>query len=133
MRGLIIKDRWSTLILNGSKIYELRSRKNTIINEKIYVLNPKDVHYKCVGEVEFNDNVLIFDETYTTEEKLNGLINTFEYHRVPNDFYADLISKKRLYGWKISKCIKYPCCFKYKYQKGCQTWIKNVQFEQQLN
>lgn len=110
MRGLIIKEKWANLILNGEKTVELRG-SNTKIRGKIGII--KSSTGMVWGEAELIDSFLLDRTKY---EELR------DKHKVDMDF--DDIKYENTYAWILKNPKKYDVPVPYNHKKGCIVWVK---------
>lgn len=109
MKGLIIKQKWAELILNGLKTMELRGN-NTKIRGTIGIVisGTKQVY----GTVDLIDCLPLNKEYYE---------NNKEKHKV-NLRYEEL-PYKNTYGWILENHKLYDKPIPYNHKKGCVIWV----------
>jgi predicted transcriptional regulator len=109
MKGLIIKQRWAELILDGHKTMELRGN-NTKIRGTIGVIisGTKQVY----GTVDLIDCLLLNKESY---------YNNKDKHKV--DLEYEELSYKNTYGWILDNPKLYAKPISYIHKKGCVIWV----------
>lgn len=110
MKGLIIKEPWANLILEGQKNMELRG-SNTKIRGKIGII--KSGSKKVFGTVELIDCIQI-----TNRDDYNSYR---ENHMVSCEF--EDITYKKLYGWILKNPIEFKEPITYEHKLGCVIWV----------
>lgn len=109
MKGLIIKPKWADLILDGWKTMELRG-SNTNIRGTIGII--KSGTQKVYGTVDLVDCVKL-DET--------NFYRMISNHQVKEKF--EDIPYENLYGWVLSKPVRYNEPVAYDHKQGCVIWV----------
>ncbi|MDF2879571.1 MAG: hypothetical protein K0R54_128 [Clostridiaceae bacterium] len=117
MDGLIIKKKYSELILNGFKIWEIRG-SNTKKRGTFYL-------------IESGSNLIVgqFDLIDSQPLTMIDYNNNFNKHRISiEDFsFNDLLKKyKTPYKWIVKNPVKYENPISYKHPRGAIIWVKNL-------
>ena len=119
MKGLIIKEKWANLILNGDKTIEIRS-SNTKHRGKfgIVISGTK----KVWGTAELVDAIPLTKELFEVELK--------DKHKVDLSFneLTDLYPKP--YGWVIKNVEKFDEPIPYNQKKGAIIWV-NIDWDEE--
>src|SRR4051812_29561293 len=86
MKGLIVREPWIDLLLDGAKTWELRTTRTTIRGEIALIRQGSG----CVeGVAKLVDSLLPLDA--------EGLAESFPFHRVPKGEQASVLSR----GWTV--------------------------------
>ena len=112
MKGLIIKEHWVDLILEGKKTWEIRG-SNTKIRGKISLI--KSGTGQIFGECELVDSFEcdILDMYVGNHE---------EKHCIP--FGQGIkISYKKTYAWVMKNPVRYDKPIHYKHPQGAVIWV----------
>lgn len=116
MEGLIVKQPFADLIIDGQKEWELRSRSppNEKIKKELFLLSSGMVlgKIKITNHWELNSNELL-----KNQEKHCSSIN------LDDEFYSHV--------WEIQVTKKYSKPKKYGHPMGARVWVKNVTFDSQ--
>lgn len=111
MKGLIIKEKWANLILNGDKSIEIRGSK-TNIRGKIGIIKSKTK--KVFGETELYDCKEL-DEKMFNEYK--------QKHKLDITWEELLTIYSKPYAWFLKDVIKYDKPISYNHKQGCVIWV----------
>lgn len=109
-KGLIIREPWISMILEGIKTWEIRGSK-TNIRGKIYLIKSKT--QMVFGEINLIDCIKINEKIY--EENRDKHCISKEYI-LPYTF-------DRMYAWVLSEPIIYEKPFHYHHKQGCVIWV----------
>ena len=109
-KGLIIKEPWIDLILNGKKTWEIRN-KNTLYRGKVYLI--KSGSSKIFGECTLiNSQNISFNEFLeNTDKHMVKDLSLLKYDR--NKLFAWILVNPKLYEKPIS----------YTHPKGAIVWV----------
>lgn len=117
MKGLIIKDPWIDLILDGKKKWEIRS-SSTKIRGRILLIKSGT---GCIwGEANLVDCFKVSD---------NQLQDSFFRHRIPPEKLLD-IKYSHPYAWVLEKPQRYEKYIPYKHPHGAIVWV-NIDFKEE--
>jgi hypothetical protein len=107
IKGLFIKEPWISLILDGSKTWEIRSC-NTKIRGRIALISSGTGEVK--GYVDISDAFKISKEMFKS---------SFNMHRInsQNTIY------KKPHVWVLTKPHKLEKGIPFQHKKGCVVWI----------
>lgn len=108
-KGLIIKEKWANLILDGEKTLELRG-SNTKTRGTIGII--KSSTGKVWGEVDLIDSFLLDEESFN---------NLRDKHKVEIPFCE--VKYKKTYAWVLENPKKYDEPIPYKHKLGCVKWV----------
>ncbi len=108
MKALIIKKPWIDYILNGKKVWEIRS-SNTKIRGKIALIQSGSG--LIVGECDLIDSIALNENTYKQNKK---------FHCIEN---ANTLPYKKTYAWVLTNAIRYIEPKKYKHPNGAIIWV----------
>lgn len=115
MDGLIIKEKWLSLIVQGKKTFEIRGSNTSKLNETIYLLESGTHRVRATCKIE---------GTYKITAK--SWLATLDRHCVDIS-YSDLIKRyKTPYAWKLSEIVPYEDISYYDHPKGAVIWVKDV-------
>jgi len=109
-RALIVREPWVNQILDGFKIWELRS-KPTKVRGTIGIIEQGTG--LIVGQVDLIDSLKPFKD----EEQMRY---THSLHCVDD---IELVKKWR-YTWKLENAKRYEKPIPYKHPKGAVTWVR---------
>lgn len=117
MNGLIVKQPFAGLIIEGSKTWELRSRSppNEKLNQELYLLSSGSV----LGKIKIIDNWI----TSKKELKQNK-----EKHWSDTQYLSDYEHQE---VWEIEVTEKFQKPKKYFHPIGARIWVNNVSFRAQ--
>jgi hypothetical protein len=109
MYGLVVKQPWADMLVDGSKTWEIR-RTNTKRRGRIFILSN--------GEKIGEGNLTAVHGPCSVDE----LENYIDKHKVNNEFLRKYSRGKKLFAWEISaKRIRKTG---YKHPKGAIIWVK---------
>lgn len=108
MKGLIIKQPWIDLILDGKKDWEIRGN-NTSIRGKIYLIQSGSG--LITGEVELVDSLYLTLDEYKTSQNHHCIENTFQF------------PYKKTYAWVLKNPVRYKEPIPYKHPMGAVIWV----------
>ena len=111
MDGLIIKEPWIELILQGKKIWEIRS-STTHKRGKIALIKSKSGH--VYGTVDLVDCLFLTHDEYR--------IST-QYHKIKYED-TEAYPYKKTYAWVLSNPILFDKPIPYKHPSGAVIWVK---------
>lgn len=111
-KALIIDSPWIEWILEGGKVWEMRSTRASH-------RGPFGLIAKGSGNVLGVANLDDVSGPYNNQE----LADRFEYHRVGNDLIENSTYKWR-YAWELSGVIKLPRPVPYHHKNGAVTWVE---------
>lgn len=113
MEGLIVNEPYASMIINGEKTWELRSRTPPTdkFRKELFLLSKGQV----LGIIAINDTVGPLDYKH--------LKNSFEYHK---SYVDDTHDDFALFAWEIEVRDKFPERVRYEHPTGARVWIKNV-------
>lgn len=109
MKGLIVKDKWAQLILNGEKTIELRSR-NTKIRGEIGII--------ISGSKAIGGTVHLIDSIELSDEMFESLKNQHLFH-----YPIEELSYKKVYAWILNNPKRYEKPIPYEHKQGCVIWV----------
>lgn len=109
MKGLIIKQKWAELILNGFKTMELRGNNTKIRGTiEIIISGTKQVY----GTVDLINCLPLDKESYNNDR---------DRHKV--DLKYEFLPYKNTYGWILENPKLYDNPIPYNHKKGCAIWV----------
>lgn len=108
MKGLIIKEPWIDLILNGEKTWEIRGSRTKLRGEIALI---KSKSGKVFGTVEIADCI---------ELDLNIYQDSYRYHCIQE---TTLLPYKRTYAWVLKNPKRYFEPVPYKHPQGAVIWV----------
>lgn len=109
MKGLIIKEYWAKLILDGLKSMELRGSKTKIRGTISIIISGTGMVF---GTVDLIDCIELTDTDF--------------YNRINEHCWKDgreKISYKKVYGWKLDNPKKFEKPIPYTHKQGCVIWV----------
>jgi len=108
MKALIIKKPWIDYILDGKKVWEIRS-SNTKIRGQIALIQSGSS--MIVGECNWIDCIALDENLYRKNQKLHCIsdVNQMPY--------------KKTYAWVIKDVIRYEKPKPYKHPNGAVIWV----------
>jgi len=109
MKGLIVREPYATLIVNGKKTWEIR-KNPTKIRGRILIISQG----KAIGSVELVDVI----GPFTVEE----LSEHFDKHQVDSNFLEEYSKGKLLYAWVLKNPHIFEKPISVKLKKGVQVW-----------
>lgn len=117
MEGLIVKQPYAELIINGEKEWELRSRcpPSKKLSKELYLLSAGTVLGKIKIDTHFEANK-------------NDLEKNKNKHRSETSFLSE---HHVSYVWKVQVIKKFSKPKKYIHPTGARVWVNNVSFKSQ--
>jgi predicted transcriptional regulator len=107
MTALLVKEPWATMIVNGDKTIEIRTRRTKKINQEIFIAKS--------GSKTLIGKVTIVKCAPLTPELFDSLS---EQHKA-----GDIYPGKKIYGWFLSNPIKFDEPIPYTHPHGAQMWV----------
>ena len=111
MKGLIIKEKWLNLILEGKKTWEIRNFNTSKIGERIALIMSGSK--KVYGECTIKDSIKI---------NKNILLKNLEKHQIRKEDVLDL-KYNNPHAWVLSDIKRYSSPKPYTHKKGCVIWV----------
>ena len=113
MEGLIVNEPYASMIINGEKTWELRSRTPPTdkFRKELFLLS----RGQALGIITINDTVGPLDHKH--------LKNSFEYHK---SYVCNTIDDSALFAWEIQVHDKFTERVRYEHPTGARVWIKDV-------
>lgn len=112
MKCLFIKEPWISLILEGKKVWEIRS-SNTNIRGRIGLIASGTGEIK--GYIDLIDSIKLTPQQFDKNQK---------NHQIPNDrFNSNKMPYKNTHAWILKNPFKLEKGIKFKHKKGCVIWI----------
>ena len=108
MKGLIIKEPWIDLILDGKKVMEIRG-SNTHVRGTVALI--KSGTGMVIGEVEIVDSITITPEEYRSYER---------FHKIQD---TETLPYKKIHGWVMINPVRYETPIPYKHPQGAVIWV----------
>jgi hypothetical protein len=112
MRGLIIREPWIDMILNGTKTWELRTQRTTLRGEIALIR-------KGSGQIEAVAHLV--DSLHPLDPQ--GLADSVQFHGVPPSQQATVISNGWLFPWLIVDTRRLSSPVPYTHANGAVTWV----------
>ncbi|MBB5045965.1 hypothetical protein HNR60_000700 [Rhodopseudomonas rhenobacensis] len=112
MKGLIIREPWIGMILNGSKTWELRTQQTTMRGEIALIRKGSS---QIVGVADLVDSLPRLDR--------QGLAESVQFHRVPPAEQASAIANGWLFPWLIINARPLSSPVPYLHPSGAVTWV----------
>jgi len=112
-KGLIVREPFATLIVEGRKVWEIRKSRTRIRGEVLILSNGF-----ALGKAELVDVL----GPFTPEE----LAEHADKHRAGFDFLAEYSGGKPLYAWVFRNAEKFERPLKVKVPRGAQVWANVV-------
>ena len=112
MKGLIIREPWIDMILNGSKTWELRTQRTTLRGEIALIR-------KGSGQIEAVAQLV--DSLHPLDPQ--GLADSVQFHGVPRSQQATVISNGWLFPWLIVDTRRLSSPVPYTHPNGAVTWV----------
>lgn len=109
--GLIIKEPYASMIVNGEKKWEIRTRKTKKRGE-IYIIT----NGKIIGKAKIRD----VKGPFTVEE----LAKHENKHKVKKEILEKYAKKRKLYAWILEEPVKFNTPIKIKTPRGAIVWVK---------
>jgi hypothetical protein len=112
--GLICSEPYIDLILEGKKVWDIRS-STTKVRGEIYLIRSGSA--TIVGTCRIAD--------CTGPYELTDLVNKQKYHQIPAELLYGKFSKyKRLYSWHLDDVCAWKVPVKYNHPNGAVIWVK---------
>lgn len=108
MKGLIIKSPWIDLILEGKKVWEIRSRNTNIRGEIALIRSGSGT---IIGTVELTDCKKLAQSDF----KIN-----YAKHCINTD---SELPYKNVYAWVLQNAVLYEKPIPYIHPKGAIIWV----------
>lgn len=112
MRGLIIRQPWADRIVDGSKTWELRSRR-TKISERIGIIAAGTC--TVIGEADLVDCFAVTQQTLLDSARLAGMDRQLAAH---------VWSQGWRYVWRLANAERYNHAAPYRHPSGAVTWVR---------
>jgi len=112
-KGLIVKEPFATLIVEGKKTWEIR-KSRTRVRGEVLILN----RGMAIGKAELVDVL----GPFTPEE----LASHQEKHRATLEFLREYSNGKPLYAWVFRNAEKFETPKRIGISKGAQVWANVV-------
>ncbi|MGC2777154.1 MAG: ASCH domain-containing protein [Bradyrhizobium sp.] len=112
MKGLIIREPWIGMILDGSKTWELRTQPTTMRGEIALIRKGTG---QIVGVADLIDSLPQLDR--------HGLAESFQFHRVPTSEQARAFANGWLFPWLIVNARRLSSPVPYLHPSGAVTWV----------
>ena len=111
MRGLIVREPYASMIVEGKKNWEIR-RWKTRVRGEVYIISGG----KLVGKVELVDVL----GPFTVDE----LEAHFDKHRAGRDFLEAYSRGSKLYAWVFRNPVKFEKPVKVSIPRGVRVWVR---------
>lgn len=111
MRGLIVKEPYASLIVDGEKVWEIR-KKRTNIRGEIFIIS----NGKILGKVKLVDVL----GPFTAEE----LAKHSDKHKVSYEDLKSYAGDCKLFVWVLKDAEKFEKPIEIRIPKGAQVWVK---------
>lgn len=113
MEGLIVNEPYASMIINGDKKWELRSRTPPTdkMRKELFLLSKGQV----LGIITISDTVGPLN--------YKDLKNSYDYHR---SYIGTVHDNFVLFAWEIKVRDKFSEKVRYVHPTGAQVWVKNV-------
>jgi hypothetical protein len=112
MKGLIIREPWIGMILDGSKTWELRTQRTTMRGEIALIRKGTG---QIVGVADLIDSLPQLDP--------QGLAESVQFHGVPSSEQASAIANGWLFPWLIVNARRLSSPVPYFHPSGAVTWV----------
>lgn len=112
MKGLIIRDPWIGMILDGTKTWELRTQHTTLRGEIALIRKGSS---QIVGVADLVDSLPRLDQ--------QGLAESVQFHRVPPAEQASALANGWLFPWLIVNARPLSTPVPYLHPNGAVTWV----------
>ncbi|MGO3932454.1 hypothetical protein NP284_29600 [Rhodopseudomonas pseudopalustris] len=112
MKGLIIREPWIGMILDGSKTWELRTQHTTLRGEIALIRKGSS---QIVGVADLVDSLPPLDR--------KGLAETVQFHRVPPAEQESALANGWLFPWLIVNARRLSTPVTYLHPNGAVTWV----------
>ncbi|WLR46522.1 ASCH domain-containing protein [Halobacillus litoralis] len=110
MKGLLIKEPWIEMILNGEKTWEIRGT-NTKQRGTIGLIKSGSGH--VFGTVDIKDSKLLTKEEYEKSTHLHGI----------QEEDCQPMPYKRTYAWELGNPVLYEEPIPYTHPLGAVIWV----------
>jgi predicted transcriptional regulator len=111
MRGLIVREPYASLIVEGEKVWEIRKRRTNVRGEIFIISNGK-----ILGKVKLVDVL----GPFTVEE----LAEHSDKHKVSYEDLKNYAGNCKLFVWVFKDAVKFERPIEIKVPKGAQVWVK---------
>ena len=108
-RGLLVKEPFATLIVEGKKIWEIRKSRTKVRGEVLIITGGS-----AIGKAELVDVL----GPFTPEE----LADYVDKHRADVEFLREYSGGKPLYAWVFRNAEKFEKPQKVRIKRGAQIW-----------
>ena len=113
MKGLLIRDPWIDLILDGKKTWELRGSRTTTRGTIALIRSGSgEVHGVC-------EIVDVVGPLSTAE-----LLRTQEFHAVPRERIAEGSRYRQTYAWVLKSARRFQSPVPYSHRPGAVIWVR---------
>jgi len=112
-KGLIVREPYASLIVEGKKVWEIRKTRTKIRGEILIISNGK-----AIGKAELVDVL----GPFTPEE----LAEHVDKHRASATFLKEYSNGKPLYAWVLKNAEKFDRPKEVEMAKGVQIWANVV-------
>ena len=112
MKGLIIREPWIGMILDGSKTWELRTQRTTMRGEIALIRKGTG---QIIGVADLVDSLPPLDP--------QGLADSVQFHGVPPSEHASAIANGWLFPWLIVNARPLSSPVPYLHPSGAVTWV----------
>ena len=109
--GLIIREPYASMIVNGKKKWEIRTRKTSKRGE-IYIIT----NGKIIGKAKIIDVKGPFT--------VNDLAKHENKHQVNREILEKYAKQRKLYAWVLSEPVKFDNPIKIEIPRGAIVWVK---------
>lgn len=117
MKGLVIKEPWIDMILDGKKTWEIRGSNTTIRGSIALIKSGTGMIY---GTAELVDVVPLHGP-----DDFELILTTFDKHQVP----LGAVSYLKPYAWVLKNPVKYAEPVPYKHPQGAVIWVNLKELE----
>lgn len=111
MKGLVIKEKWADMILNGEKTWEIRGSQ-TKQRGRICII--KSGSGKIFGSVDLVDCIPLHGG-----DDVELILNNHDKHRVP----LGAIPYRKPWAWVLKDPLIYPFPIRYDHPQGAVIWV----------
>jgi len=112
-KGLIVREPFASLIVNGEKVWEIRKSRTKVRGEILIITNGR-----AIGKVELVDVL----GPFTPEE----LAKHEDKHRASLEFLREYSNGKPLYAWVLMNAERFERPKEVEMAKGVQIWANVV-------
>lgn len=112
-KGLIVREPFASMIVDGEKVWEIR-KSRTKVRGEILILSGG----KALGEAELVDVLGPF--------RVEELAKHADKHRVDPQFLREYSGGKPLYAWVLRNARRFDRAKKVKMARGAQVWANVV-------